>query len=122
MDFDYNGNDVLIEDRKYKINEVLVWIKDELVSFLYYYIVDLFLFLVNILLLLWLKFIFKFGFDFWWGWLRYCFFYFIMFDFLVVSCSLFVVIFKCVKFVLFLFFDDVIEDILLLLLVWFELL
>lgn len=43
MDFDYNGNDVLIEDRKYKINEVLVWIKDELVSFLYYYIVDLFL-------------------------------------------------------------------------------
>lgn len=39
MDFDYNGNDVLIEDRKYKINEVLVWIKDELVSFLYNYIV-----------------------------------------------------------------------------------
>lgn len=30
VDFDHNGNDVLTEDRKHKINEALVWIKDEL--------------------------------------------------------------------------------------------
>lgn len=30
VDFDHNGNDVLTEDRKNKINEALVWIKDEL--------------------------------------------------------------------------------------------
>lgn len=42
VDFDHNGNDVLTEDRKHKINEALVWIKDELVSSSQYYIVDLF--------------------------------------------------------------------------------
>ena len=31
VDFDHNGNDVLTEDRKNKINEALLWIKDELV-------------------------------------------------------------------------------------------
>lgn len=30
VDFDHNGYDVLTEDRKHKINEALVWIKDEL--------------------------------------------------------------------------------------------
>lgn len=42
VDFDHNGNDVLTEDRKHKINEALVWIKDELVSSSHYCIVDLF--------------------------------------------------------------------------------
>lgn len=32
VDFDQNKNDILTEDRKDRINEALVWIKDELVS------------------------------------------------------------------------------------------
>ncbi|XP_061189932.1 protein FAM167A-like [Saccostrea echinata] len=30
VDFDQNGNDVLTEDRKHRINEALIWIKEEL--------------------------------------------------------------------------------------------
>jgi hypothetical protein len=32
VDFDQNKNDILTEDRKDRINEALVWIKEELVS------------------------------------------------------------------------------------------